>query len=167
MNLTIKDFIDRKLSPNSYIYLFALVHDDPDFIIYLEEKLGDSLEATLKELEANNYIKIVVDSIIALRKKTLDLKAILKPEVEFGEFWDKYHNITGLKKTDLQPCLKYWKKLTSKEKQSAIDNIQSYYDSLPIYSTGKPVKKARTYLDHKNFNDEFEKKEGNLSNRMI
>ena len=48
-----------------------------------------------------------------------------------------------------------------------LDNIEAYYESLPIYTTGKPVKKARTYLGDKNFNDEFEVVENRSSlNKM-
>jgi len=72
----------------------------------------------------------------------------------FSSFWDSYHSITSLKKTDNEATLKYWKKLTEQEKKKAIENIKPYYDSL---SDKKYCKKARTYLSDKNFNDEFSK----------
>lgn len=71
-------------------------------------------------------------------------------EVLFEDFWDDYHLITGLDKTDKVDTRKYWKKLDSVDKQNAHDNIESYYKSNPLY-----VKKARTYLSAKSFNDEF------------
>ena len=71
---------------------------------------------------------------------------------EFENFWIKYHEITKLSKTDKEPTLKYWKKLNKTEKQKAIDNIENYYNSL---NDVKYCKKARTYLNHKNFNDDF------------
>ena len=70
----------------------------------------------------------------------------------FLRFWDKYHLITKLPKTDKDSTMKYWNKLKYLEKGKAIDNIQLYYDSL---KEKKYCKKARTYLSDKNFNDEF------------
>jgi DNA-dependent RNA polymerase auxiliary subunit epsilon len=82
-------------------------------------------------------------------------KKIEEDIIEFSFFWDPYHVITGILKSDKDSALKYWNKLKSDEQQKAIDNIQSYYDSL---SDKKYCKKARTYLSDKNFNDEFIKK---------
>jgi len=70
----------------------------------------------------------------------------------FNIFWEQYHTITKKNKTDKDAALKYWKKLSEKDKQKAADNIQDYYNSL---NDKKYCKKARTYLDDKNFNDEF------------
>jgi len=75
-------------------------------------------------------------------------------KIDFNIFWDSYHSITSLKKTDLDAAKKYWKKITKTEQQKAIDNIKLYYDSL---SDKKYCKKARTYLADKNYNDEFTK----------
>lgn len=69
-----------------------------------------------------------------------------------SSFWDSYHLITGLQKTDLQAAQKYWNKLSDTERQKAIKNIKPYYESL---KDKKYCKKARTYLADKNFNDEF------------
>lgn len=70
----------------------------------------------------------------------------------FEKFWDSYHFITGMEKTDKEPALKYWKKLTQTEKQKAFDMINAYNNSI---SDKKYIKKARTYLADKNFNDEY------------
>lgn len=75
-----------------------------------------------------------------------------KNKIIFQQFWDSYHLITGLQKTDLQAAQKYWNKLSDTERQKAIKNIKPYYDSL---KDKKYCKKARTYLADKNFNDEF------------
>lgn len=72
--------------------------------------------------------------------------------VEFSVFWDSYHSITGLSKSDKESSEKYWKKLKEEERQKAINNIKPYFDSL---NDKKYCKKARTYLSAKNFNDEF------------
>ena len=68
------------------------------------------------------------------------------------KFWDSYHSITSLPKTDYQAALKYWNKLSESEQQKAIENIKPYFDSL---KDKKYCKKARTYLADKNYNDEF------------
>ena len=71
---------------------------------------------------------------------------------DFDNFWNQYHEITNLQKTDKEPTLKYWNKLSKSNKQKAIDNIKNYYNSL---NDKKYCKKARTYLRDKNFNDDF------------
>jgi len=90
-------------------------------------------------------------------------------DVDFNDFWDAYHKITSMPKTDMQPAKKHWNRLTKKERKSALDNIENYFLSLPTYSSGKPIKKARTYLADKNFLDEFVVKKntqhGDLSDR--
>lgn len=70
----------------------------------------------------------------------------------FPRFWEQYHIITKLLKTDKNDAEKYWKKLSVSERQKALQNIKPYYDSL---RDKKYCKKARTYLSDKNFNDEF------------
>jgi len=78
-----------------------------------------------------------------------------KDKDNINEFWDLYHTITGLNKSDKEAAQKYWNKLKPDERIKAIENIQSYFDSL---NDKKYCKKARTYLSDKNFNDEFKKK---------
>ncbi|MEG1760105.1 MAG: hypothetical protein RRY23_07625 [Alistipes sp.] len=70
----------------------------------------------------------------------------------FEEFWNAYHRITSLNKTDREAASKYWHRLSQVEQRRARDNIQPYYNSL---NDVKWCKKARTYLSDKNFNDEF------------
>jgi len=48
----------------------------------------------------------------------------------FDSFWEKYHKITKLSKSDKEPSLKYWKKFDLEECNLAIDKIQDYYDSV-------------------------------------
>lgn len=71
---------------------------------------------------------------------------------DFDLFWNSYHSISCKEKSDKESALKYWKKLTTLEKKKALYNIQAYCDSI---SDKKYIKKARTYLSDKNFNDEF------------
>lgn len=73
---------------------------------------------------------------------------------DFNIFWNKYHDITGKLKTDKTPAKKIWDKLNNGEKEKAIANIQSFYDSV---DNKRYCKKARTYLSDKNFKDEFRK----------
>ena len=176
MNFTIEEFIESNLSPNAYMLLYSMVHIDDSLYHHIIKNMAiqgvskDVLhQDILLELQAFGYIKILDDSGWSFRQKALDLQAKINPEVEFDKFWDKYHTVTDQKKSDLQASIKYWKKLTKHEKQKAMDNIEKYYDSLPMYSTGKPVKKARTYLGDKNFNDEFEviKERRRSLNKMI
>ena len=69
-----------------------------------------------------------------------------------NEFWNLYHSISNKLKSDLQPSIKHWDKLTETEKDKAKSNIQSYVDSV---NDPKYIVKARTYLADKKFNDEF------------
>jgi len=72
----------------------------------------------------------------------------------FNIFWDNFHTITKMLKSDKDAAFKKWKLLSKEEKQKALDNIKPYYLSL---KDKKFCKKARTYLGDKNFNDEFKK----------
>lgn len=72
---------------------------------------------------------------------------------KFPFFWDKFHQATRQPKTDRDAALKYWMKLTNNEIELAIEKIDQYAKCNPEYP-----KKARTYLDDKNFNDEFVEK---------
>jgi len=109
------------------------------------EGLGNDSEGFRRVMECLDKYEVEIESEI----ESEDEK---KNTILFSQFWDSYHSITKLKKTDNEAALKYWKKLTDEEKQKAIDNIKPYYDSL---SDKKYCKKARTYLSDKNFNDEF------------
>ena len=75
-----------------------------------------------------------------------------KKRKDITEFWDLYHSISKKLKSDLQPSIKHWDKLTEIEKDKAKCNIKSYVDSV---NDPKYIVKARTYLADKKFNDEF------------
>jgi hypothetical protein len=94
---------------------------------------------------------VPVSNPLKVKESKVNKKEI-KKESDFLIFWDSYHSLTGLRKTNQQPAFKYWNKLSELEKQKALNNIKPYYDSLndKIY-----CKIARTYLSDKNFNDEF------------
>ena len=74
----------------------------------------------------------------------------------FKTFWEDYHRLSQKTKSDRAAAEKYWNRLSQKEKGLAIKNIEPYVKSIDNL---KYVKKARTYLADKNFNDEFEVKQ--------
>lgn len=73
-------------------------------------------------------------------------------EDQFEFFWTQYHLITKIQKTDKVPAFNYFKKLTLDERRKAYTMIQGYSDS---NKDKQYIKKARTYLSDKCFNDEF------------
>jgi hypothetical protein len=70
----------------------------------------------------------------------------------FEDFWNSYHLVTGLRKTDKEKSNKYFNRLTKSEQKKAIESIRPYFESL---NDKKFCKKARTYISSKAFNDEF------------
>jgi hypothetical protein len=83
-----------------------------------------------------------------------DINTDNKYTSDFESFFTYYHNITKQSKTDKEASFREWKKLTKQEQMKANEKVNEYYNSL---SDKKYVKKARTYLKDKNFNDEFKK----------
>jgi len=71
---------------------------------------------------------------------------------DFIKFWDFYHSESGKPKTDQPPALKYWNALSVSEKSAAMENAKKYFATV---SEKKYIKKARTYLKDKSFNDDF------------
>lgn len=108
----------------------------------------------IKDLEENMYIR-TTDEGYELRGRGRELFES-KASVTFEEFWNHYHTVTHLAKTDRAAAEKYWKRLKPKEKELAVKKVQAYYNSL---NDKKFCRKARTYLENKNFNDEFKVKE--------
>lgn len=112
---------------------------------------GSSVDMELHLLEQNLWIKKVDEGYI-LRDKGRQLFESSTSTITFDEFWENYHRITGLPKTDKEAAKTKWKRLSNKERNKADENIQAYYDNL---NDKKYCRKARTYLENKNFNDEF------------
>ena len=71
---------------------------------------------------------------------------------EFEIFWNEYHSVTNKQKEDKVPTEKYWNKLSSFEKEKALSSIKDYSKT---NEDSKYLKKARTYLSDKCFNNEF------------
>ena len=122
--------------------------------------VGKAVITDLELLEQNLWIKKVEEGYI-LRDKGRQLFESSTSIVTFDEFWENYHRITGLPKTDKEAAKTKWKRLSNKERNKADENIQAYYDSL---NDKKYCRKARTYLENKNFNDEFI---NNISQRRV
>lgn len=154
------------VSPAELILLNCVYTLNKTFFNDFCKVYGDKVSLLSKSLEKRLYIKLIKDDTLSLdsydlRQKSLDLFKIIST-VEFTEFWDKYHEITHLPKTDKVPTNKYWKGLSNKEKQLAYKNIENYFNSL---NDKRFCKKARTYLADKNFLDEWETKQETI-NRM-
>ena len=70
----------------------------------------------------------------------------------FDEFWIAYHKTSGLSKTDKEAAIKHWNKLSDAEMDKAINMIPVFIQNCKAGY----IKKARTYLADKNFNDEYQ-----------
>lgn len=91
------------------------------------------------------YDKWVGDpNALKLKKKVMDEK--------FFVFWDEYHEVTQLHKTNLAKAQREWRKLSEKEQQLAIDNIDEYYYH---QNNRKFILQASTYLANKAFLNEY------------
>jgi len=115
---------------------------------FLSEKRKKRSEAGRKGgLSKSSNAKAMLKQRSSYKDKDKD-----KDKDNFSVFWDLYHKITGKSKSDKIPTEKHWNKLNKSEKEKAIDKIQDYYKSI---KNKDYIKKARTYLSDKNFNDEF------------
>ena len=142
----------KSLGETLFLYLKNVLNvfcDDKKYNI-LDIAPFRNLQNSLKKSKNIKYVSVDLNSPLAdLEMSITDLK--FKNDF-FDLFWDQYHTITNLQKTDREAAMKYWAKLSPAEKGKAKDNIQPYFDSL---DEKKYCKKARTYLGDKNFNDEF------------
>lgn len=75
----------------------------------------------------------------------------VKSQDRMMEFYDKYHEVTGLRRVDIGLVRAEWKKLTNEEKNVAIENIENYNESLKCRDF---LKSANKYLKAKSFYDE-------------
>lgn len=150
---------ENGITPDEYCTLWCISYSKPVEWLDIETKEGlVEYEKLLTTLEQKLWIKRI-DNELILRHKANELLVDAVADIDFEKFWNEYHSIiTEWKKTDKAACEKHWKKLLKKEKVKALANIQPYYDSAIEIRGRKVVKKARTYLADKNFNDEFETK---------
>lgn len=150
-NLTIDTYILLQLIADKnmnevYKYLFA-IEEFEDTQEFSESNL-------LLNLQALDYIKIAEDNLV-LRTNGLKLFPEEIVNITFDMFWDKYHFLTKLNKTDRDAAEGYWRKLKTKEKILAYsDEILKIYIAA-IKQGNSYFFKARTYLRDKHFNDEY------------
>ena len=111
--------------------------------ILLEFNLFDEEKQTLTKELNNSYEDEDVNDNVIVNDNV---------NILFNEFWEKYHSLTGKPKTDKDATLKYWKKLKDSDRKKAIEMIHPYSQT---ETDPKYLKKARTYLSDKNFNDQF------------
>lgn len=108
---------------------------------------------TIKLIEDyHSFVDNNLESWLRHEKIISDEKSGSDGRIEFKDFWKAYHEISGKDKTDKIPAEKHWKKLSQKEKTLAIEKIKPYVKSI---NDKKYIKKARTYLSDKTFEDEF------------
>ena len=153
------------LTPSSYSILWNIAHNNlyDRFDPTCREDI-DYLNKYLKVLEKGMWVKRLGNRV-SLRDKSIKLNLKNDVEVDFSEFWDKYHYIVQeWKKQAKNAAIKHWDRLSNKEKVLALDNIEPWYNSLKIIGSGRASCMARTYLSEKRFNDELEPDNKNISN---
>lgn len=111
-------------------------------------------ESALSRWRDANALRSQCDSNAIKERKGKEKKE--KEERDFEVFWDSFHAITRMDKTDKAPALKHWAKLCPEDQEKALANIPPYFDNL---REKKYCKKARTYLSDRNFDDEYQHKE--------
>ena len=67
----------------------------------------------------------------------------------FDEFWDAYHQKTGKSKSNREPARKHWHKLTDKDREEAVNYIDTYVATQNRTKDPEFYKLARTYLSGK------------------
>lgn len=157
--MSLQNWAKRWLTSKSTVKrFFSLLENDQMITI---ESLPKTTRITICEYDS--YQDIRNDNETQAKRKRNNDETQVNPNnndnndnneiiISFDNFFHEYHRITKLKKSDKEAALKKWKQLSKTEQKKAFDNIQNYYDSL---SDKKYCKKARTYLNDKNFNDEF------------
>lgn len=143
------DDINGELTPGELMYLKSIYTDNSRFKTKFEKVYPNYIELIIKSLEDKMFIKVTENGLI-VREKTLNL--FETDTYSFDVFWNSYHEITNLPKTDSKAAFTKWKGLTKKDRECAIANISNYYNSL---NDKMYCKKARTYLADRNFEDEF------------
>jgi hypothetical protein len=132
----------------------------------LSEKIGETgFELIKSEFEEDEWWLNIYSGALQIEGMVLsteELRALYNiltleekepfDKAEFDAFWERYHFWTHLPKTDKDAAIRYWKRLSKEERKLAFDNVFLYFQSIP---DKRFVKKCRTYLGNKNFNDEF------------
>src|SRR5574344_380271 len=146
------DEITSNLTPGELLTLKSIYTSNKKAFEKLSNEYGSYMPNVLESLQNKLYIKIQGEEFEELICRKEAELLFSEKGITFEEFWDLYHTITNLPKTDNKPARSKWNRLTKSKKKLAIDNIRAYYDSL---SDKRYCKKARTYLEDENFMDEF------------
>ena len=154
------DEIISDLTPGELLVLKAIYTGNKRAFERLFNAYSSYIPKVLESLQNKLYIKSTGNDFddIVCREKADQLFA--EKGLSFEEFWDLYHTITHLPKTDLKPAKSKWNRLTKGKKKKAIANIRLYYESL---NDKKYCKKARTYLEDEAFENEFKINNGTNS----
>lgn len=114
-----------------------------------------------KMYEVHLIEKVDTPSITHIRFPDYDLLVGQKPGkkvrvqadgLTFEAFWEKYHDVTQLPKTNIGLARREWKKLTPHERSLSLKNIDEYYDNL---RDTKYCLHASSYLANKAFLNEY------------
>ena len=88
-----------------------------------------------------------------LRAQKKETPAGMPPDNGFKEFWEHYHEITRKDKVNSGKARKEWNKLSARERDAALENIENYYCHL---NNTLFCLQAVNYLANKAFLNEYE-----------
>ena len=158
MNENIKTYQNSGLNYSEFL-LLKCIFEDIDLFYHLQNinYQNDNFIYPILELENNGFIRMIGPLVHLTEKTKLLFEQRSKKEDGFEEFWELYHNITKKSKSDKEPAKKYWIKLTLKEREKCMNKelLTNYANSVD----SQYIKKCRTFLGDKNFNDSYEVKE--------
>lgn len=120
---------------------------------HVESVQQDSTHSTVN---VNGNVNVSVNGNGNVNKET---NVSSQPPIENSKngFWDSYHEVTGIPKTDKKACIDHWGKLTKNERTKALENIVPFFKSTGEKKGSRFIPKARTYIAERRFDDEFEK----------
>lgn len=99
----------------------------------------------------NEYLKQYKTTKKPQENKSKSTRTIKEHKESFEIFWDEYHRVTKRPKEDKEPAFTKWKQL------SYDDQVKAFKQAKPYSKTNDSnyLKKARTYLEDKSFNNEI------------
>lgn len=119
-----------------------------NYDVYQEDEQQDEQQVNSKRTLTKKVKKVKKNNTDDLKKKS--------PEEKFFLFWECYHEITLKEKTDKEPAFRKWKRLTLSQQQDAYKGIEKYADWCKRkYGNSNYIKKARTYLNDKTWEDDL------------
>jgi len=150
----------QRLNANMKIGVTKLIQDLPKWL--QTELFGNALEGLGNDSKAFETIRNT------LLKKEIEIETEIEMESEsetedslsFEDFFNRYHEITKKNKTDKEAAFKKWRQLTKTEQAKAVEMIETYSKTS---KDSQYLKKARTYLNDKTFNDEMKPEKERLN----